>query len=205
MRSVPPRSRSELPTGRGAPLRSPTWSWGLALGLGALLGGAASLAACATEEEILYGEPERVVGSSSVSATSSSTGGPTCEPDPDCAVSFASDLMPLFGDGIGACGASGCHASDIAGFAFPAEAAAAHAAITSYVFQGSAPYVVPCEPEASKLLCNLRVAGTAAPPYGSCGSPMPKASVNDSVSDRPLSAEELGLVEAWIVCGAPDN
>jgi hypothetical protein len=160
---------------------------------------------CATEEEILYGEPERVVGSSSVSATSSSTGGPICVPDPDCEVSFTDDLMPLFGDGVGACGASGCHASDIAGFAFPADAAGAHAALTEYVFQGSAPYVVPCEPSESKLLCNLRVAGTAAPPFGSCGSPMPKASVNDSVSDRPLTADELTLVEAWIACGAPEN
>lgn len=189
----------------GPNAESRTWARSMALVIGAALSVSGSLHGCATEEVVLYGEPERVVGSSSVSATSSSTGGPACVPDPDCEVSFADDLMPLFGDGIGACGAAGCHASDIAGFAFPADAAGAHAAITSYVFQGSAPYVVPCEPDASKLLCNLRVAGTAAPPFGSCGSPMPKASINDSVSDRPLTAEELALVEAWITCGAPEN
>jgi hypothetical protein len=185
--------------------RTERWTWSLALVGGASLAAVGQLLGCATEEEILFGEPERVVGSSSVSTSSTSTGGPACVPDPDCEVSFAADLMPLFGDGIGACGAVGCHASDIAGFAFPADATGAYAAITTYVFQGSAPYVVPCEPGDSKLLCNLRVAGTAAPPYGSCGSPMPKASVNDTVSDRPLSSEELALVEAWIICGAPEN
>jgi hypothetical protein len=113
--------------------------------------------------------------------------------------------MPLFGPGVGACGASGCHASDIAGFAFPADAAAAHEAITTYVFQGTSPYVVPCDPEASKLLCNLRVSGAQANPFGSCGSPMPKASINDAVDDRPLAPDELALVEAWIACGAPEN
>jgi hypothetical protein len=34
---------------------------------------------------------------------------------------------------------------------------------------------------------------------------MPKASINDSVTDRPLTADELALVETWITCGAPEN
>jgi hypothetical protein len=68
-----------------------------------------------------------------------------------------------------------------------------------------APYIVPCDPAASKMMCNLKldpVDGTNM--YGSCTPTMPKV-LMDAVDDAPLSLIELNKIAEWITCGALDN
>lgn len=162
---------------------------------------ATSSSACSTQDEIRFGDPDRAAAGSSAAST---TSGGECSVDPDCEVSFATDVYPLLAEKA-KCGASGCHLMATSGFAFPNAPKNAREALLAYTFQASAPYVAPCDPTASKLLCNLKLEGGAEGPYGACGSQMPKALSNDAVSDAPLTADELTLVADWIACGAPDN
>jgi hypothetical protein len=157
-------------------------------------------AACATEETVRFGEPARVTGAASSTSASASTGG-ACQPDAGCATSFA-DVVAIL-EGPGACSDAACHARPVLGFQLVSgDAAAAHAALLAYELEGRGPYVVPCDPEASKMLCNLRVDPDAgASRWGSCGSTMPKA-IDDGVDDRALSLDEVGAIAEWIACGA---
>ena len=157
--------------------------------------------ACATAEEIEFGEPDRAVGGTSGGGVIA--GGEECIVDEACAVSWATDVYPVLATKA-KCGSSGCHAVSTAGFEFPNAPVDAYSAVVFEVYQGSLPYVAPCFPEASKLLCNLRLEGGELGAYGTCGSPMPKA-IDDSVDDAPLTLAELQTIEAWIVCGAPEN
>ncbi len=87
----------------------------------------------------------------------------------------------------------------------------AHANLLSYELFGSLPYVVPCHPELSYLICNLRLQDGALNPYigpneefqGGCGSPMPKST--QEVNTQPLTEEQLETIAEWITCGAPLN
>ena len=173
---------------------------GLVLAAGPLIAaGALAVTSCATEDEVLFGDPEDVVGATSAGVTS----GGNCNPDPACEVSFRDDVFPLLSQTAG-CGSTGCHANAVADFAFPSQAKTAREALLAYTFQGEFGYVAPCEPERSKLLCNLNLTGDAEGPFGSCGSPMPKA-IDDAVDDKELTPADLKLVTTWIACGAPDN
>jgi hypothetical protein len=154
--------------------------------------------ACATETEILFGDPGEIVGADAAAVTS----GGSCEPDLACEVSFRDDVFPVLAN-TARCGSEGCHATAIAQFEFPPEPGPAREALLAYVFQGSEGYVVPCEPTQSKLLCNLNL-GEASDPTELCGSPMPKL-IDDEVGDEPLDEAQRAAVFAWVDCGAPDN
>ncbi|HTJ83289.1 MAG TPA: hypothetical protein VL400_16335 [Polyangiaceae bacterium] len=160
-----------------------------------------ALSSCATEDEIRFGDPDRAAAG----ATAASSGtGLECTPDPDCDVSFANDVYPVLANKA-KCGSSGCHLMATNGFQFPNAPVDAREALLAYTYQGSSPYVVPCDAAGSKLSCNLRLEDDAEGPFGTCGSQMPKALASDGVNDAPLTPEELALVTDWITCGAPAN
>ncbi len=154
--------------------------------------------ACATESEVLFGEPGEIVGADAAAVTS----GGSCTPDLTCDVSFRDDVFPVLAE-TARCGDAGCHATAIAQFEFPPEPGPARDALLAYVFQGSDGYVVPCEPAQSKILCNLNL-GEASEPGELCGSPMPKL-IDDQVADEPLDPDQRAAIVTWIDCGAPDN
>lgn len=154
---------------------------------------------CATEDQVLFGEPENVVGSTGAGVTS----GGNCVPDPACDFSFRDDVLPVLIEKA-KCSAAGCHETAIGGFAFPESAGEARAALLGYTFQGVDRYLAPCEPDRSKLLCNLNLGAGVEGPFGACGSPMPKL-LADATDDQPLSLADLDAVEGWVACGAPDN
>jgi hypothetical protein len=154
---------------------------------------------CASEDDVSFGDPENVVGATSGGVAS----GGDCEPNLDCDVSFRDDVLPVLVEKA-RCSAAGCHLTAIGGFAFPETASDARSALISYVFQGADPYVSPCQPASSKLLCNLAVEDGVAQAFGACGSLMPKL-LEDAVDDVPLDAAELDALAEWITCGAPDN
>lgn len=173
------------------------------LGLFALIG-----QACATEETVLFGDPARVVGpGGSNTSTGTSTGTDvSCEPDPDCDVSFETDIFTPILETTAACAAASCHEDSIADFQYTAgDAASAYAVLVGYNLEDEGPYVVPCDPDSSTLLCNLRLEDGVENPFGSCGSVMPRAVDTDTVPDVPLTLEQLGTIADWITCGAPEN
>lgn len=170
--------------------------------------------ACATEEDVNFGDPARVAtGASAASSTSSSStsggggAGGNCEPDPACAVSFATDVYADLLVGVGGCTTGGCHLPPAASgsLSFPADdASAAYDVLVAYTLTdettpaNSGPYIVKCNPETSRLLCNLRAAdGPGANPHGECGALMPLAG--------GYTTEQLDKVAQWIECGAPNN
>ncbi len=161
---------------------------------------------CATEEEITYGDPAKVAGASSAGG-GSSTGG-SCAPDPSCAVSFKDDIFAPILEAKAKCSASSCHGGGTAGLLMvPGDFDGAYAALTTYELSGDrGRYVVPCDLEASKMLCNMKVDPEAgASTHGKCGSLMPKALLSDPVDDEPVSLEDVETIAQWIQCGAPSN
>ncbi len=160
---------------------------------------ALAVTGCATEDEVLFGDPENVVGATGSGVTS----GGSCVPDPACEASFRDDVYPVLSK-TAKCGSAGCHQTAIADFAFASDPGDAREALLAYTFQGEGSYVVPCQPELSKLLCNLNLTGDAEGAFGACGSPMPKA-LDDAVDDVELAPGDLDPIAAWIACGAPDN
>ncbi len=201
-------------------------SKGLALALPCSLMIAAAIA-CETETDPIYGEPEEVVGATSsgvvttgattVATTSSSSGdggaggasgvggmggqgGMGCVVNDGCSVSFQTDLMPVL---TGSCsGQALCHGSGEASeslLPITGDAAATYDALTAYVLKDmSGSYVVPCDVQASKLLCNLKLE-VGENQNGICGSPlMPPGT--EGVSDAVLVT-----FTDWIECGAPNN
>lgn len=164
-------------------------------------------------------------GSSSSGESSSSTGGLpdggpgcgdgickpgeafTCPQDCGCETSWKSDLYFGIFDGPAGCTAATCHGNSTAppaGLALvPGQAASARLAFLAASIQTppgpAVPYVVPGDPGASGLLCNLAVA--AGPnPFGTCGHVMPPTG-----SALPLTDAQLGAVALWVYCGAPAN
>ncbi|HHH11147.1 MAG TPA: hypothetical protein ENK23_03640 [Sorangium sp.] len=173
------------------------------------------MAACATEESVEFGDPARVTGGFS----SGSGSEVECTPTPLCGVSFSSDIYqniftaPLDGaTPSGACAESNCHNEGAGGLVLPASSAAeAHANLLKFKLFGSLPYVVPCHPELSYIVCNLLLQPGATNPYigpnetfqGGCGSQMPKST--QEVTTQPLTGEQLATIAEWITCGAPLN
>lgn len=193
-----------------------SWSWfvsprvallGWSCGVG-LFGSSALGLSCATEEEVLYGDPARVVGGGGPGPTTNTgaTGG-ACEPDPSCTVSFEADVFPIFA-GPSACGEGPCHEAATSDFQFDkTDPAQAYEALLAYQLDDEAaggPYVVGCQPEASRLLCNLEYAPGVASPFGECGVLMPQL-IEDAVNDAPIDADQQAIILEWIECGAPDN
>jgi len=161
--------------------------------------------ACATEESVVFGDPARVVGPGGPGTGTSTTGG-TCNPDPNCAESFDADVFTPILEATASCAAASCHQDSIGGFQYTAgDAASAYAALVGYNLEGEGPYIVPCDPDTSTLLCNLRVEDGTDNPFGSCGAIMPRADDADAVSDTPLTLDQLNTIADWIACGAPEN
>jgi len=167
---------------------------------------ALSLAAgCATEEIPPYGEPARVVAGAGPSGAGS---GGACTPDLDCAVKFESQIMPIL-DGVAKCSATGpCHGGTEEVIKFMAgDTAGTLKTLRELEVKdenlNSVPYIAPCDPASSRMLCNLQLASGPSM-YGKCGSLMPKVD-DDGIMDMALSDAEFELIEEWIKCGAPGN
>jgi len=161
--------------------------------------------ACATEDTVVFGDPAKVVGPGGTSTGTTTTGG-TCNPDPDCAIRFDADVFTPILEATASCAAPSCHQDSIGGFQYTADdAASAYAALLDYNLDGEGPYVVPCDPDTSTLLCNLRLEDGTDNPFGSCGVIMPRVDASDSVLDAPLTLEQLNTIAEWIACGAPEN
>jgi hypothetical protein len=130
-------------------------------------------------------------------------------PDAGCAVSFANNVFPIL-ETKAKCSDAACHAPAAAQIPVMT---AGDAATTLQVLLGhkfleeaADAYIVPCDPMASKIMCNLKldpVDGTNT--FGKCAPTMPKVSALDMVDDAPLSLIELNTIAEWITCGAPDN
>ena len=178
---------------------------------------------CATEEEVLYGDPARVAGGTSTGTVASSSGsGEVCTIDSFCSVSWSKDIYGKIFDApkddpqpTGACSTSGCHAMGTAGFEMPpGDPDTAYASMMQHAINqgtGSGLYVVPCRPELSRVMCNLAFDEAVDNPYvgddlpmtSLCGSPMPKLNIQSD--GEPLSQQQLDDIATWIKCGAPNN
>jgi hypothetical protein len=182
---------------------------------------AALLASCSTEDAVKFGEPDCVGGvcganagvtSSSTTTTSTSTSSSSssgmCTQDPNCAVSFATDIFAPIIDGPAGCTGAACHATGAANAKLTLDPKAIKAGrkhLLDYVLDAmpgpAGQYIVPCDPAGSRLVCNLKVepdADGGAP--DSCGSLMPVGAMYPA-----LTADQVGKIKAWIACGAPDN
>lgn len=167
---------------------------------------AAIAAGCATVDTVQFGEKDCAAGgclqAGASSSSSSSTGG-SCTPDPDCAVSYATDIFDTILDGPAGCTGATCHGTGTASGDLTLDTGHAHAAfvaMTAYQLDGD-PYIVPCDKDASKLLCNIALADGATNPFGKCGSTMPLT----LDGQMKLTPAELDLLAEWIACGAPEN
>lgn len=152
-------------------------------------------AACATEEPIRFSDGGCVAGGCQSVGASMSAG--SCTPNPSCAVSFKTDIFQNILDGPAGCTGAMCHASSMPNGNLALDTGmpdAAYTQIINYVLKGGT-YVVPCSPQASKMLCNLAVAGTN--PYPPCGISMPVG--------KQLTQAQFDQISEWIACGAPAN
>ena len=184
---------------------------------------AALFGGCATEEIPQYGDPAKVIGgvgatgsgsgAASSSGSTSSSGASSsgmCMPDAGCAVSFAMDVFPILEDKA-KCSAATCHGvgAGQAPVMTAGDAKATVQVLLAHMFnEGPDPYIVPCNPAASKMICNMKLdSGNDSNPYGpDCLPRMPKVKLSDDgVADAPLSLMELNTIAEWITCGAPDN
>jgi len=116
--------------------------------------------------------------------------------------SFKLDVAPILDEmGSGGCSASSmCHGTvDNGKLKLPkGDTAAIYKALLGYSLDATpgpaGPYVVPCDPDASKLLCNLALkSGNAT----TCGLVMPPIG--------GLTDAEFNIISEWIACGALDN
>lgn len=164
---------------------------------------------CASEVIPNYGDPAQVaggVGGAGGAVTTGSTTTVECEVDPDCAVSFKDDIFPILDrNGTQGCAVSdgaiiGCHSEGKGNLTLVAgDPASYFKGLTEYVLDSpEGPYIVPCDPENSKISCNLQVAD-GENPQEFCGAKMPL------VKDSAPTTTELQAIKDWIACGAPDN
>ncbi len=130
-----------------------------------------------------------------------------CTVNVDCAVKFATDVLPIL-ELTAKCSDAACHAP-VAGqdpVMTAGDAPKTLGVLLAHKFNFSEnAYIVPCDPMASKLMCNLEldpVWGTNT--FGNCAPKMPKLSA-DAVDDKALSLDELTKIADWISCGAPNN
>ncbi len=181
-----------------------------------LLFGLVAAWGCASEVIPNYGDPAEVVGGVGAGPTTGNggSGGATttskCDIDTDCGgVSYAADIFPILnkGGGMKSCSKTDgspidCHSESQGMLKLtPGDAAGHRTALLSYVLdspEGKGAYIVPCDPEGSKIICNL-IVSDGANPSPPCGKPMPYAKAS-----APTMAE-IQLIKDWIACGAPDN
>jgi hypothetical protein len=168
-----------------------------------LLAACAGAPGCASEEIPKYGAPAQVEGTGGGGTGGNTGGGPVCDEDPACAVGFAADVLPTL-DVTAKCSEGAlCHGTDGSspgGLTLETgNAASYYDALIDFVLEDGGNYIVPCDPAASKILCNLQVSD-GPNPHGECG----KAAMPVSSADAP-SLAQLNDIEAWIECGAPNN
>jgi hypothetical protein len=152
---------------------------------------------CASEEIPKYGDPSQVIGGGGDGGGGSTSTGTTCQADPACAVSFATDIFPVLNGQAQCAGGGLCHGNGGGGITMTADAASFFQVLTT-LQMATGKYVVPCDPASSQILCNLQVSDGPANP-DACGAVMPVAA-----ADGPTTAQ-LKDIEDWIACGAPDN
>jgi hypothetical protein len=114
---------------------------------------------------------------------------PQPKPTPQCAVSFATDVMHVF-DQAG-CAAVGCHASDVIPPAMdPTSPSLTYKSLSTFTMSTGDLYVTAGSPDpnASGITCNLR---------GGCGTRMPIGG--------KLNSKQLSVIDSWLACGAPFN
>ncbi len=171
---------------------------------------------CATEEEPRFGEPGRVAGG--IPDRPEEFTAP-CEVNGACLVSWKNDIFPnIFNAPIGGetpsggCTVSECHAAGAGGLRMPPTSASeTYFNLIDYQLVGGRPYISPCYPQVSHVLCNLKFADNVQNEFigpnqeftGGCGSPMPKPS--ETVASDALDARQLADIAEWIQCGAPQN
>lgn len=171
---------------------------------------------CATEETLNFGDPARVSGGLVEGDTSGGCDDcNSCTVNTQCPVDWDNDVFPILsGANTGGCGNEGCHApiTQAGGLLFdPSSATDSYQEVVGYSLVGVGPYVTPCEPALSSLVCNLALATGTENQFvgddqffkGTCGSAMPKT--NGSSTARELNQDELNIITTWITCGAPQN
>jgi hypothetical protein len=178
--------------------------------------------ACSTVETVSFGDGDCVgvkcqqAGATSSSSSSSSAGGGTsstgststttmCTVDPNCSVKWGAEIFATIIDNVDTgCTATGvCHGSGKGGITIqsgmPHEAYMAFMAYTLLDQPGPVKkYIVPCDKDASGILCNAKPESGMTNPYGACGSLMPLLGTN-------LTMTQLNMIADWIACGAPEN
>lgn len=163
-----------------------------------------------------YGEPGRVAGGIPDRPEEVV---PPREVNGACLVSWKNDIFPsVFNAPIGgevpsgACTQGECHADGAGGLRMPPTSEGeSYFNLLDYQLVGGRPYIVPCQPQLSHIVCNLKFAddvdnefiGPSQEFTGGCGSPMPKPS--ETVDSDPLNQEQLDDLAEWILCGAPQN
>ncbi len=168
------------------------------------------VAACSTEEEVLFGDPACPANRCQAGAAGGTTGGTDCTtPDEDCAVHFAADIFePIFdANGSAKCANAQCHGNpmDIQGdlLLVPGDAFSSREALLAYQFDKPAgPYITCKNPQDSRILCNMFLGVGVTNKYGKCLTTMP---LIDELGAQPLTESQLELLAQWIACGAPNN
>jgi hypothetical protein len=185
-------------------------------------------AGCATEEELIFGDPARVAGGSTTTAGPGP--GPTTTTSGGCMPTAPTWTEEIYGaifepESVGACTlATGCHGTPELGgknriYLPPNNPSTTFGNLLAYVMQtsdGLRPYVVPGQPEASVFMCNVRVekGQEAAHPFVGPGKPfaipcgtssMPKTNLPDDPVEDGLSVEQINQIAEWIRCGALFN
>ena len=176
---------------------------------------------CETAEQVEFGDPARVAGGFNDIPTDPAA---DCVVNNACSVSWSNRIYagildaPLASsEPTGACGAPACHDSGAGGLVFQSgNSADAFFRLTTFGLpspptEPPRPYVVPCHPELSHIMCNLLFEDGVVNPHvgdgqaltGGCGSVMPKP--DEDVVTEPLNQEQLDDIAEWIACGAPQN
>lgn len=191
--------------------------WIRVVGLIALLPGAV----CETQEVTSFGEPSRVTTSGEAAANSSASGG-GCNIDSACkGVTWTTNIFKNLINSTGGkqpgggCTANNCHGGTSANGKLTLDATnadASYLALRAYKLTafGNTPYIDPCHPENSGIICNLNWSTEAnfkkIWPSGACGGPpMPYTSGHNTPVHSQLSQSELNDLVGWITCGAPKN
>lgn len=156
---------------------------------------AAGVPACSTVDTVRLADGG-CVGSGCGGARSLGTGGAACASDGGV-VGFqvVFDILTSAG-----CTNAACHGG---GETSPAprmsDAHGAYAQIMGATFAPQ-PYVVPGDPNASQMLCNLVLApGQGMNAHGACGVSMPLS------TNSVLTQDDLATIAEWIACGATEN
>lgn len=168
------------------------------------------VAACSTEEEIIFGDPACPANRCQASAAGGTGEGTDCTmPDENCAVHFAADIFePIFdANGSAKCANAQCHGNpaDIQGdlVLVPGDAFSSREALLAYQFDKPAgPYITCQNPPESRILCNMFLGIGVTNTYGKCLTTMP---LIDELGAEPLTESQLELIAQWIACGAPNN